>query len=283
MNAESTFARDTYLSFKGFRWLWICVGVIALMTAVYCLDNPIGGPSGGTVLGYSYGVIATAGIIFLMYYGIRKRSFYSKATTLKGTLAAHVWIGIALIFIVPLHSGFSFGMNVHTLAYVLMVIVILSGVWGVVMYSEQPIRLKSQRGGGTPKQILEQIKAVTEEINELLGLSATTQKSDKFVKMIMSIDFSFKPDLVRSLRKRNPKEIDSKQMAALLSNLPKNEQEDGLKLIRLVNRKRDLVCRVQDEARSQTWVRLWLYLHLPISVALCVALGIHIFTVFFYW
>lgn len=254
------------------------------MGVIYVMHDPVGGPSGGSWLGYTYGGIATAGIAFLMYYGIRKRSFYAKYTTLKGTLAAHVWIGVALTFIVPLHCAFSFGLNVHTLAYVLMVFVIASGVWGVVMYSDKPMDLRSQRGGGTPKQLIEQIKAIAGEIEDLLGgTTETTLKSDAFVKMITSIDFSFQPSLMRSLRRRNPKPIDRKRMAKLLASLPKNEQEDGRNLIGLVNKKRELVCRLQDESRAQTWVRAWLYLHLPVSCALVVALLIHIFSVFYYW
>ena len=277
-------SRETYLSYKNYRWLWINVIALAFLVLIYLAHDPVGGPSGGTWLGYTYGVIATAGIAFLMYYGIRKRSYYTGSTTLRGTLAAHVWIGIALTFVVPLHSGFSFGMNVHTLAYVLMVVTIISGIWGVVMYAEKPMELRSQRGGGTPKQLLEQIRGATENIEDLLGgTTETTMKSDAFVKMLASIDFSFEPSLRRSISRRNPRQIDRKRIAKLLSRLPEKEREDGLKLIGLVNRKRELVCRLQDEARAQTWVRAWLYLHLPISCALVAALFVHIWSVFYYW
>lgn len=277
-------SRDTYLSYKGYKWLWICSAAVAFMWLIYGWHDPIGGPSGGSWLGYTYGVIATAGILFLMYYGIRKRSFYAKRTTLKGTLAAHVWIGVALILVVPLHSGFSFGWNVHTLAYVLMVIVIASGIWGVVMYAEQPAELRSQRGGGTPKQLLGQIRSLSEEIEELIGgTTETSLMSDSFLKMLTSIDFMFEPSLKRALAGRNPKQIDRKQIAKLVAKLPKDEQETGLKLVGLVNKKRELVCRLQEEARAQTWVRLWLYIHLPISFALMAAVIIHILSVFYYW
>ena len=277
-------SQDTYLSYKSYKWLWICMAVTAAMWIIYAWHEPVGGPSGGTWLGYTYGGIATAGIAFLMYYGIRKRSFYSKYTTLKGTLAAHVWVGVALTFIVPLHCGFSFDWNVHTLAYALMVFVIASGVWGVVMYADKPMELRSQRGGGTPKQLIEQIKAISGEIEELIGgTTETSLMSDAFIKMLSSIDFMFKPSMARSLRQRNPQPIDRKRMAKLIAGLSKKEQEDGLKLISLVNRKRELVCKLQDEARAQTWVRAWLYLHLPVSCALVVALLIHIWSVFYYW
>ena len=278
-------ARDTFLSYRSYVWFWLSLGVLGAMSVVYYLDDPVGGPSGGTVLGYTYGGISTAGIIFLMWYGIRKRAYFSRATTLKGMLAAHVWIGIALIFMVPLHSGFSFGVNVHTLAYVLMLLTIFTGIWGVAMYQRLPFEIRSQRGGGTLKVLLEQIRSISSDINRLAGVGggSSSQKSDAFLKMLGDLDFVFVPSLMRSLFRRNPSIIDRKRMADVLSNLPAAEQEEGLKLIGLLNKKRELVCRIQDEARALTWVRLWLYIHLPVSVGLCAALFVHIFSVFYYW
>jgi hypothetical protein len=279
--------RDGFLSYRSYRWLWICSLALVAFIAVYIWDQPVGGPSGGTILGYTYGGIATAGILFLMYYGIRKRAYYSRVTTLKGTLSAHVWIGVLLIFLVPLHSGFSFGWNVHTLAYALMLFTIFSGIWGVVMYTRLPMNLQSQRGGGTMTQLLEQVKSISEDINKMAGIegakNSADPKSDVFLGMLQRLDFSFKPSIYRSLFKKYSEPIDRKRMAALLSELPKGEQDDGLKVIGLINKKRELVCRIQDEARSLTWIRLWLYLHLPISFGLLFALAIHIFSVFYYW
>jgi hypothetical protein len=275
--------RESYLSYRGFLWLWVCLFILIFLTIGYIFYTPVGGHSGGTVLGYAYGIIATMGILYLMYYGIRKRSFNAKYSTLKGTLAAHVWIGIALVFIVPLHSGFSFGLNIHTLAYVLMLAVIFSGVWGVVMYGEQPTNLRSQRGEGTIKQLLAQVREISNEAQELLGIAVAVQKSEQFLKMVKTLDFVFEPTLWKALTGKNPKSIEAKQIATVLSVLPDGEREEGLKLIQLANKRYELVTKIQNEAKAQTWIRLWLYLHLPLSFALLVAVCIHIFSVFFYW
>lgn len=255
------------------------------MSVIYYIDEPVGGRNGGTVVGYTYGGIATAGIIFLMWYGIRKRAYFSSATTLKGMLAAHVWIGVALTLVVALHSGFSFGLNVHTLAYVLMLLTIITGIWGVAMYQRLPFEIRSQRGGGTLKVLLEQIRSISKDINRLAGIEGrgATQKSDAFLRMLSDLDFVYEPSLTRSLFRKNPSIIERSRMADALSQLPQEEQEEALKLIGLINKKREMVCRVQDEARALTWVRLWLYLHLPISFGLVAALAVHIFSVFYYW
>ena len=273
---------ETFLGYRNFLWFWLCFVVVVVLGVFYLLDNPVGGRNGGTVLGYTYGGIATAGILYLMWYGIRKRSFYARVSTLRGTLSAHVWIGVALSIIVPLHCGFSFGMNVHTLAYVLMVTTILSGVWGAVMYMRLPKYIYSQRGGGTLRQIVSELTAVDGKIDQLVN-DEETKHSDRFMKMYSGINFTFSPSLLRSLLKNDPPVINRKEVAVLLSGLPKEEQSNGLTLISLVNKKRELVCRAQHEARILFWVRLWLYFHLPVSFGLLAALSVHIFSVFYYW
>jgi cytochrome b subunit of formate dehydrogenase len=38
-----------------------------------------------------------------------------------------------------------------------------------------------------------------------------------------------------------------------------------------------------EQARIKALLRLWLFVHVPASFALCVALFVHIFAVFFLW
>ncbi len=101
---------ETFFNYRNYRWLWINIIVLGFLVAIYVHDTPIGGRNGGTAVGYVYGSLATAGILYLMWFGIRKRSYSAKYTTLKGCLSAHVWLGIALSIIVPLHAGFHFGL-----------------------------------------------------------------------------------------------------------------------------------------------------------------------------
>src|SRR5580700_1636380 len=98
---------ETFAGHRRFFWMWVCMGLLGAMGAVYLADHPVGGRDGGTPLGYAYGVIATAGIVVLMWYGVRRRYSYANGSgTLKGWLSAHVWLGIALTLVVPMHSGF---------------------------------------------------------------------------------------------------------------------------------------------------------------------------------
>jgi hypothetical protein len=270
--------RETFFNYKGFRWLWVNLAFLAAVIVLYVFFAPVGGNNGGTWLGYTLGALATAGILYLMWYGKRKRSYHAADTTLKGCLAAHVWIGIMLLILVPLHAGFQFGVNVHTLAYVLMSVVVISGIWGAMNYSSLASQIGSHRGGGSLKSLLGQIQMLASDLDGICK-----GKSDAFVRMASALDFQFAPSYWRLLLSRGSKQVNRKKASELLAQTPEAEREEGLKVISLINRKAEIVNRTQSEIKIFFWLRLWLYFHLPVSCALLVALAIHIFAVFFMW
>src|SRR5262249_32141638 len=152
---------------------------------------------------------------------------------------------VSLAIIVPLHAGFTFGLNVHTLAYGLMMMVVMSGIWGAMQFSALAPQIQSHRGGATVKKLLEQQILLT---NDIHGLGY--QKSDKFLQLIEKLDFVFKPSFYKALFGRRPAPILAGEAAELITSLPPAEQDDGLKLISLVNRKKGLVTTLLDEVQT---------------------------------
>ncbi len=268
---------DTFLTYKNFRWLWINALILAACTAVYVYDKPLGGRNGGTIVGYTFGGIATAGILYLMWFGIRKRAHYSKYTTLKGCLAVHVWLGVMLSFLVPLHSGFQFGWNVHTLAYALMMATIISGIIGAYIYISFPPKVQSHRGGGTVKHLLDQVAAISKDIDFM-----AKDRSDDFLRLLDRVDFVYKPSAMTALRRPEVPPVAPKDMAALLAKLPHRETDEGYQIVSLAAKKRQLIQQVHNEIRLMAAFRSWLYLHLPLSFGLLAAVAIHIFSVFYF-
>ncbi len=269
---------DTFISYRRFRWLWITLGAVLVCMAVYLINEPIGGRNGGTVVGYTFGVLATLGIVWLMAFGLRKRAYASSFGTLEGWLAAHVWIGIGLLLLVPLHAGFSYGWNVHTLAYVLMVITIVTGIWGAMNYARLSSKIESHRGGLKTDRILEQIRALDGEIEALIAT-----KSDAFLRFVKRFDFSLEPSLRLLLQPRAVVGVDTKQATDLILSLPEVERSDALSVLGLIDQKSDLSKIVVRESHIKMLLRVWLFVHVPASVALCGAVAIHIFSVFFMW
>ena len=267
---------ETFLNYKRYRWFWIHFVLLSVLVAIYCWDEPVGGKSGNTVVGYSYGALATAAILYLLWFGLRKRSHYSHLATLKGCLSVHVWLGLSMAILVPLHCGFQFGANVHTLAYLLMLGVIGSGIVGARIYLRLPTKIKSHRGGGTVKALVEEVHSLSDEIEWL-----ARERSDEFLMVLDKVDFNFRPSILKALLDHTPKEAPMKEVAALLSVLPDAERADAFKVVAHANRKRQLVDQIQDEVRVMAIFRSWLYVHIPLSYGLVMAVAVHILSVFY--
>lgn len=270
--------QQTFLNYKRFRWLWLTVAALILCTILYVVHEPFGGRNGGTAVGYFLGVVSALAILWLMAFGIRKRAYASSLGTVEGWLAAHVWIGIGLIYLVPLHAGFSFGCNVHTLAYVLMVLTIVTGIWGAANYSTLSRRISAHRGGRKDEAVLGEIYAINEQLERL-----SKGKSDGFFKVFNSLDFSFAPSLVAIFIPQAIPVIDHVRAREMITTVPDQEREDAFKMVSLIDQKSDLSRQLLSESRIKALLKVWLYFHVPISLALCMAVAIHIFSVFFLW
>lgn len=268
---------ETFFSHRRYRWFWINLIAIVILTAVYFIDQPIGGRSGSTWVGYIYGFIATAAILYLMWFGVRKRSYTTSSNTLKGCLSAHVWLGVSMAIVVPLHAGFAFDWNIHSLAYLLMLIVVISGIYGAVNYVRLAPLIAAHRGGGHSSELLDGIQRLSRDIS-----SHCKGKSDDFLKLVRAADFEIQPTLWTCCRGRLVPKFDSSSTSELLAKLDSSEQGDGLKVVSLTARKRELGLRLQQDVRLLTILKLWLWVHLPFSLALVVCVAAHIVIVFMY-
>lgn len=269
---------QNFLNQRGFLWLWICSAAVLLMGALYWLDHPVGGKNGGTLLGFTYGAIATAGMIFLMYYGIRKRySYRTGSGTLKGWLGPHVWVGLALCIVVPMHSGFQVGWNLHSASYLLMVLTVVSGLWGAYAYLHYPPEMTGRREGITIRGSIDQLNALSSEL-----LSLAKDKSQAFVAVQAKLYVPVAPTLGTLLFARRVRTFSKQELIDLLGTLPKAEYQAGLKMTELASRRSSIANQLIVEASVAAQMRVWLYLHVPLSVACSVAVLSHIFWVLFY-
>lgn len=269
---------ENFISYKNYRWFRFNLLFITLLTFIYFIDNPLSGRRGDTFIGYTYGGLATIGIFTMMWFGIRKRSYSSNVGTVMGWLSAHVWIGFSLILIVPLHSGFQFGGNIHTLAYGLLVTTILSGIWGAFNYVQLSSQIPSHRGGDKVEDLAKQIRVVSQVLKTF-----EQRGSDQFIKLINRIDIPLKFRLKRlKILKTSSKSFKDKKMKELIATIPKKDRDMAVKAVGLVEKKRELMGKLQQELTIKHWLKFWLYFHLPLSFALLAALGIHVFSVFYY-
>jgi hypothetical protein len=294
---------QSILSYRGSRYFWwallLCVGAIL----AYAIDNPTMPPNGGTWLGYTLGTISTLLILLLMWFGIRKRRYRSRVGTVVGWLSAHVYLGLALIVLATLHTGFQFGWNIHTLAYALMMLVIVSGIYGVYCYSHFPTLMTDNSGESAPDSLLRQIQDIDRQALTLAS-EISDETHERVLKSIrrtrlgggvLKILFGKKknPDLqglVQEARveqqRMKSRDVDS-TMAFMASRIA-NEREDSSEMLRqltdlLLGQKERLLEQLRRDMQLKAYLDLWLYIHVPMSFALLAALTAHIVSVFFYW
>jgi hypothetical protein len=295
---------QSFINFRHYRYAVIAVAASLLTLIVYMLDRPRVPPNGGTWLGYTLGSIAALLVIFLALFGIRKRSFSSTIGTAIGWLSAHVYLGLAALLIATLHSGMHFGANVHTVAYVLMCLVTLSGIWGVYAYVSFPGAMIQQRGNLRRSEFLRQIgeidgsalelaERLSPQITQLLaeGARRTDLGGGGLWKQLRARDESTLLLGIGSAPQRSHLVPNANQRAlihALAELRPgRSRNEVALssiqKLLELAGSKAALLQRLRRETQLAALLRIWLFLHIPLCCGLLAALCIHIVTVFLYW
>jgi hypothetical protein len=290
---------ESILAFRKRRYLWLALGGSALAILAYWFDDPQEPANGGTVLGYTLGAIGTVLILWLTWFGIRKRRYASTVGTLQGWLSAHVYLGVALIVIVMLHTGFQFGWNVHTLAFVLMTLVILSGFFGVYVYMKYPERMSENRGGAPRPELIDELEDIdrrSARVAEGLGADffefvssgvQRTQLGATLWERLMAHDSS--QILLR--QDGQTKIVGNAGQEAALDWLAEQQSisRDAdtaaaiAELSALIRNKRRLLRQLGEDLKLQATLEIWLYAHVPLTVGLLVAMFVHIVTVFLYW
>lgn len=293
----------SFLSHRGGFWFWFALTLVLSSVVAYVWHAPIGLPNGGTWLGYTLGTIAALLIVWLTLFGVRKRAYYSRIGSVKGWLSAHVYLGGSLLVIGTLHSGFQFGLNIHTLAWLLMVLVIVSGFYGGWVYWRYPNRITRNRDGMTRDLIFREIADIDRKASLIVeGLGSPADRMvisaiqlfrvgggvwhqlggrDRSQMMISALKKKQK-SWKRTSNPRQQRLLD--ELTGLLSRSTDPKEAALLQeLIDLVSRKARLVKQLLNDIRLQGLMEIWLYCHIPLTLALLATLTAHIVSVFFYW
>ncbi len=299
---------DSILTHAKSRYLWIAIALCVVSIALYVWHDPGIAPNGGTWLGYTLGTISALLIVWLLLFGIRKRSYSTTLGSTRGWLSAHIYLGTALILLALLHSGFQFGWNLHTLALVLMLVVIFSGFFGVFAYLRYPSLMTRNRENATRDAMLEEIAEIDQNAlaladgiapeihavvlrsieNTRLGGGVWTQLrardgSDIAIARIRAAIVERKTELGVAPTPLQAGQTIIAMVDFLAGNADDKQTEALRKLIDMLSRKRNLATRVARDIQYQAMMEIWLYIHVPLSVTLLAALIGHVVSVFFYW
>ncbi|MCP5179166.1 MAG: hypothetical protein H6993_18440 [Pseudomonadales bacterium] len=287
---------ENILRYRSARYFWWSLALVLVCVGIYVTHGRAEPPNGGTWQGYTLGTVGALLIVWLTWLGVRKRRYGGGVGSVQGWTSAHVYLGTACLVIGSLHSALQFGWNVHTLAYVLMCLVIFSGFFGLYVYVNYPRVLSDNRLGGNRESLFGELF----ELNER-GLALARRCS---VQVQQAVNSAIERTVVgggvwaqlsgadHSRIETEPGKLiphPDQQLAidTIASLIPRSEKAQEVvaleELLSVLCRRQTILRRLRHDIRMQGWLQVWLYVHVPVTIALIGALIVHIVTTFFYW
>jgi hypothetical protein len=232
-------------------------------------------------VGYTLGTIAAALVLCLLMLGVRKRSYRSNLGSVQEWTSAHVYLGLSVLVIATLHCAFEFGWNIHTYAYALLVAVVASGMVGIYTYLRYPRLLTKNMGEDTlqtlalkiadlDRQCLELAVHLPEKANLAVRHSRRTRIGGGFAQRIAG-------NAVRC-----PTRVACEALRRIGANLAGQQAALHQELVLAMTRRSALLDRARRDLQLCALLKIWLYVHVPLSFALVAALIAHVVSVFYF-
>jgi hypothetical protein len=239
-------------------------------------------PGGSSRVGLALGFAGAAIIGFEMLLWPRKR--WPRFRTLpfgrtKHWMAAHVWLGLLCVPVAVLHTGFRFGGVLTTTLMLVFGTVIASGIWGLVLQNVLPRRMLEAVPDEVPAAEIDRVLAVhaAEFARKLAAdrgeFGAAPLPGIESVAAFYEAEA--KPYLLGGAKP--PALREANRAADVFAELRATAAGSA-------DRLRDLeeLCglrrQLDAQARMHWWLHNWVWVHLPLSVALVGLLVAHMYT-----
>jgi hypothetical protein len=279
-------------------------------------------PSGSSLPGFTFGVVGGLICLFEFLLWPRKKKRAWRLGRVQVWMRAHIWLGLLAVPLLLLHTGFRWGGTLSTVLMALFLLVIASGVWGLVVQQFLPSRLLESVPAET---IYSQIDRVVSQLGreaELLVMatcgpdengrpvsaaeredlaevgtahmvvgavrtagrvqgkvietrSATAFVPDSEYLRVLYRD-TVKPYLEHGSHSNSPLRVGSRAVVLFQdarTRLPQAAHTAVTSLEGMCEQRRQM----DDQARLHFWLHNWLWVHLPLSVALIVLMFVHVF------
>ena len=127
-------------------WAVASLGILAASAvayAVYVQQAPAG-PHGGSAMGLAFGIVGFAFMIFAALLGARKRVPTWRLGRAQAWMRGHLWLGLLSLPLILFHGGFHFGGALTRVLMWLLIITVVSGVFGAVLQNYVPRMMTSE-------------------------------------------------------------------------------------------------------------------------------------------
>jgi hypothetical protein len=266
---------------SGVLWRLISLLLLFAATAVYFWDAAREFPHGGSSLGLTYGIIGSLLILLLAFFGIRKRWYRSTFGTLEQWLQSHIYLGVLVLVILLYHTGGRFNDQIAVTALLLLAIVVASGIFGAILYVTVPRLLTEVESDLTVAEISEQLNQLGKQMARI-----ASGKSPVFQRIHDELMAVSTPGWLGGWRllfsRRRPASGDQSDWTDLLRLVPKSEEDDLRQLLIVSRQRSELLIRLMHQQRYKNILDVWLYVHIPFTIALLVFTAVHVVAVFYY-
>lgn len=265
---------------------WSIVGLVLIAALVaswfpYRASTPF--PHGGSPAGLVYGAIALVLMGVLLYYGVRKRSYRSTFGKLEEWLQSHIWLGIVAFVAVVAHTGFRFEDRVATALFIVVSAVVASGIFGAILYRTVPRILTEVETNLSADQISEQLNQLSRSMARI-----ASGKSPAFQRIQAGIARELRPRPLAAwmLVLAGPGRRTSRELGGdwtrMLGLVQASEQEELRQLLVTSRQQKELHHRLLQQQRYRNLLDFWLWIHLPLSIAMVVLILAHLASAFYF-
>jgi hypothetical protein len=162
-------------------WAFASLAILAISSIVYAfyafeLPQDM---RGGSSVGLTFGVVGFAFMIFVALLGARKRVPTWRIGRAQAWMRGHLWLGFLALPMILFHGGFHFGGTLTRVLMWLLIITVLSGVFGAalqhyiprVMTSDVPLETIYDEVGRVRALLREEADRAIQSLCGNLGLS----------------------------------------------------------------------------------------------------------------
>ena len=258
-------------------WVALVALAAAAATAWYVQHAKAIGrlPGGASLPGLVFGIAAAAIMVFELLLWPRKLLRRWRLGSAKSWLRAHIWLGLFTVPLVLLHSGFQWGGTLSTGLALLFILVIASGIFGLVMQQWLPRLMLSDLPAET---IASQIQHVSQTLHAQAAarVGALCGEESSRVETYEPLGQAFTNEIGPFLSDaRGIAVADAAGASAYFTGLRNALDPAASDVVDLLEDYCDQRRQFQRQLRLHRWLHGWLLVHLPLSIILIVLMFVH--------
>jgi hypothetical protein len=259
-------------------------------------------PGGTSPPGLTFGIVGGLLILFEFALWGRKKLRRLRIGRVQTWMAAHIWLGLLTVPLLVLHSGFRWGGSLSAILMVLLLVVIASGIWGLILQQILPSRMLHDDGlrvvratcGPLPGE--DSDKVDTQEAEEGLPISHMTVGAVQTVGSVQGKVLvtrvpkaavpgseplralyrdSIGPYLLQG-KKAQPRLALASRSVGIFEEIRVKLPKDAREAVDILENLCDQRRQLDRQKVYHFWLHGWLVVHLPLSVALVILMFFHV-------